>query len=56
MTTYHEIETALRELTRNDWERVSKSMVADVRRELADREPMPNAEEERYLWNCGYLD
>ena len=50
MTTFHEIETALRELTRDDWEAVAKSVVADT------REPVPNAAEEARLWAEGYLD
>jgi hypothetical protein len=56
MTTFHEIDQALRCLTRDEWERVAKSTVADTRRELAAREPMPNAEEEARLWAEGYLD
>lgn len=67
MTSYHEIETALRELTRDDWERVAKSVVVEFGPRnwlppispndvLVFDEPMPNEDEEYRLWAEGYMD
>ena len=50
MPSDHDIDKALRELTRDDWEQVAKSVVKD------SREPMPNAEEEARLFDLGYFD